>query len=199
MKKNRSPKKLYKVPFYIEKVLNVESWLNNSRELIKTADTFENDLNILWGPITNYKKIDDTRPKLHTSQVIYFMLIAYAIENMCKAVIVHKKRSKIKDEIKKKGKLPSFLKTHNLVNLVTDGTGLTINDQEEELLYRLERHSVWAAKYPVPTAFEDIDTHKILPGGKEIFVSYLHCEDNKRIKSLVIKIDDNVKSILKNN
>ncbi|MBI5025565.1 MAG: hypothetical protein HZC12_02320 [Nitrospirae bacterium] len=128
---------LVHLPLYIEKVLCAESWIINSQELFKTASEFENDLKILWGPPANYSTRNENQPSLSFVQGIYFMLMSYAIENMCKAVIIKMNKSKLENEIIKNKKLPNSLKTHNLINLVKDKLGIDISADEEELLMRL--------------------------------------------------------------
>jgi hypothetical protein len=188
---------LVHLPRFIEQVLCAESWIVNSQQLLKTASEFEKDLNILWGPTSNYKKRNENQPSLGFVQGIYFMLIAYAIENMCKAVIINKNKSKLKSEITKKKKLPDSLNTHNLVNLVRDKLEMKISEDEEELLMRLERNAIWAARYPVPISCKDINANKRLSTGQNMFLSYFHCDDIKRIKKLIDKIDNHSSDIVK--
>ena len=177
------------MPRYIEQAFRIESWMANSRELIKMASELEKDLSILWGPPANYNKRDESQPSLGFVQGIYFMLIAYAIENMCKAEILKKKKTKIEKEIKKGKRLRKFVSIHDLVKLVRDEVGLQISEPEEELLLRLSRTAVWAARYPVPLWVKDINANQRLSSGNELYLAYFHRDDIKRIKKLINKIE----------
>lgn len=187
------------VPQYIDKALNPELWLSNSEQLIKTANEFEKDLDILWGPPADYTKRNKSQPSLGFIQGIYFMLIAYAIENICKAAIIETNKPKLESQIIKKKKLPKLLNTHNLVKLVRDKLGINISVDDEELLLRLERNAVWASRYPVPLSCEDINANKKLSNGQILFLSYFHRDDITRIKQLFNKIETYVKRLMKKN
>lgn len=184
------------VPQYIDQALKSESWLSNSEQLIKTAREFEKDLDILWGAPANYSKRTENQPALGFIQGIYFMLIAYAIENICKAAIIKTNRIKLESEIVKTKKLPKSLNTHNLVKLVREKVGLDISVNDEELLMRLERNAVWASRYPVPLSCEDINATKRLSNGQKSFLSYFHRDDIKRIKQLFNKIETHVNELI---
>ncbi len=183
---------LVNLPIFIERVLQVDSWISNAEQLVKTASEFEKDLNILWGPVSNYQNRNENQPTLGFLQGIYFMLIAYSIENMCKAIIIAMRKSELENEIKKTKKLPESLKTHDLVKLVGKEAGIKISIQEEELLMRLENNAVWAARYPVPVYCKDIRAKKRLSTGEELFISYFHCDDIKKIKGLLQKIEHRI-------
>lgn len=184
------------LPLYAEKSLNVESWLINSQELLKVAATFEDDINLLSGPQANFKNRSYDKPCLSALEEAYFMFIAYAIENMCKAIMISQNTGKYRSEIMQTKKLPSDLKTHNLVNLVRNEAGLLISEDEEVLLARLERNAVWSARYPVPSSFGDISGYKQLCNGEKTFISYFHRDDIKRIKALLNKIKSHSKKFL---
>lgn len=184
------------VPLYIDQALKPELWLSNSEQLLKTANEFEKDLDILWGQPVNYTKRNENQPSLGFIQGIYFMLIAYAIENICKATIIKINKPKLKSEIVKKKKLPKSLNTHNLVKLVRHKVGIEISVNEEELLLRLERNAVWASRYPVPLSCEDINANKRLSSGQKLFLSYFHRDDIKRIKQLFNKIENHIKEVI---
>ena len=76
---------------------------------------------------------------------VALMLLAFAIENRCKAVIVSKQPQLISGN----SRLPGALVTHDLGKLV-GACGLAPTDMESAVLARLSEYA-WAGRYPVPT------------------------------------------------
>jgi hypothetical protein len=77
----------------------------------------------------------------------YFMLVAFALENLAKAVIVHRRRDEWSPETTE---LPACLKTHRLPDLLGE-IGLTWDQWYLGVLERLTRAVTWAGRYPVPS------------------------------------------------
>jgi hypothetical protein len=93
------------------------------------------------------------------------MLVAYAIENYFKAILVAENREKYRQEIlfkaKGEGNLPKDLKKngHDLIQLVNKTKSkLDLAEAELSLLTRLYRHSVWQGRYPVPGKADDLNS-----------------------------------------
>jgi hypothetical protein len=84
----------------------------------------------------------------------FFMLVGFAIENLCKAVLVHRRREELVAQ--KLTRLPDFLATHDLYQLLTD-LGAQIPDaMVRNVLERLYRPSEWAGRYPTPVMAIDL-------------------------------------------
>ena len=76
---------------------------------------------------------------------IALMLLAFAIENQCKAVLVSKQPQLISGN----ARLPGSLVTHDLGKLV-GACGVAVTSTESAVLARLSEYT-WAGRYPVPT------------------------------------------------
>lgn len=80
---------------------------------------------------------------------VYYMLWAYAIENLLKALIV---KSKAKSWTNKGllTKLPKELKSHDLPGLVKK-SGLTyLHGEYEDIFEKLKECILWYGRYPIP-------------------------------------------------
>lgn len=181
--------------FFVERALSFNDWLIHADGLLKTALMLEPRLKRLYGPVSKHPKRTRNKPPLVTIQGIYFMLTAYALENLCKAVIIKKTASELKSTMSKTGCFPTTLITHNLVRLVKE-VGIVTNHQEEEMLIRLERNAVWFARYPVPTSYEKLNHYVQISNGQRIFISFFRNDDIERIKKLVRKVRNIVKNSL---
>jgi hypothetical protein len=88
----------------------------------------------------------------------YFMLVAFALENLAKAVIVHRRRGEWRPETTE---LPACLKTHKLPDLLEE-IGLKWDRWYFGVLERLTRASMWAGRYPVPARAEQLNrSHEV--------------------------------------
>ena len=83
------------------------------------------------------------------------MLAGFAIENLCKGYLAGRLSPKEQEDVKTAGKLPTTLKTHDLLELVRS-TGMIFSDQEEDLLERIGEAAIWRGRYPSPIYHEKI-------------------------------------------
>ena len=137
---------------YQEQVLTPHLWINQADELITASKKFAPSIKKYWLTVGKYYD-----PKSHIYsppagfkptkllQSTYFMLVAYAIENYFKAILVADSKFEFRNEIMQTGKLPKALKRHNLVKLAGE-TGFSLNDIELNLLTRLYRNSFLQAR-----------------------------------------------------
>lgn len=132
---------------------NKEAWFHTGMDLLHSADillerTFKaakivktiKSGNIEPGT-KEYNALADWTSFNHAS-----LLIALAIENFLKGVWVVQNDIQTSDNI---SKLPSELKTHNLVDL-SKKIGLVLNKKEMNALYILEDFILWRGRYPIP-------------------------------------------------
>jgi hypothetical protein len=86
----------------------------------------------------------------HTVQV-YFMLCAFALENLFKARIVQVQRTVIEEQLRTKpDDLPELLAAHDLVSLAVRAGMEKFADEEGFFLKKLSAASVWYGRYPLP-------------------------------------------------
>jgi hypothetical protein len=127
-------------------------WRAKADALLKVATSLESQIKIKTNVI-------DSNPSNFQFPFdlikVYFMLIAFAAENMFKSKLVKQAiRGKKKNLLAVK-KLPKWLKSHNLIALAKQAK-ISLKPKEVELLERLTIHATWAARYPIPIKFEDL-------------------------------------------
>ncbi len=130
--------------------LEPESWIAKARGLLEAAQSLEDTL---VSPARLRGKTDPSwRPstdgRFLNMNGICLMLRAYALENLCKAILIRAlpeaERNAVLD-----GTLAESATGHALLDLFRRA-GLEADDMEQEQLRRLTRASVWFGRYPVP-------------------------------------------------
>lgn len=81
-------------------------------------------------------------------RAIILVLAAYAAENLCKGHLVATRRMEVTRSAKQ-GRLPDWLKGHNLPKLLEE-VGFKTQEEDRILANRLSRAAIWSARYPVP-------------------------------------------------
>ena len=184
---------------YQERVLDPISWINQADKLIQASRKLEPSIKKYW--LTASKFIDPNegtynpppgfQPK-RLLQDTYFMLVAYAIENYFKAILVSENEEKYSQEILHAGNLPEDLKKngHDLIALsMKIKSKLSLTDMETSLLTRLYRHSVWQGRYPVPHKADDLNNTATYDGkGFDIKAIGLWPDDIDGLKILIRRI-----------
>jgi hypothetical protein len=144
---------------YRVRLLDPESWKQTARQLIEAAALLEPKIDEFWKHLgTQRANASSWRPWNDEFVAIYFMLCAYAIENLLKAQIIQKKKPKICAQIDAKPTLPKVLIGHDLYRLTIEAGFLELAKEEEMLLRRLSRCSVWYGRYPVPLTTAALQT-----------------------------------------
>jgi len=176
---------------FAQQLLNPNNWFLTANDLTSAADRLAPDIEAFWESLASS---EDSLPLSVFSgsrfQHTFMMLYGFAIENLCKGHAV-KELSPKEQQTVKRGKLPKRLKTHDLVNLVTKGIGLTIDDHEKELLKRLKKAVKWAGRYPVSADLMDKGKNGIrdillnMPGG-------INNDDLQRTRELTNRIRNQV-------
>ena len=178
---------------YQERVLTPYSWIKQGDELIQASKKLEPSIKKHWLAVSKYFDPNkgtynpplEFRPK-RLLQATYFMLVAYAIENYFKAILVAVSKFEYRKEIMETGKLPKALNKHDLIKLAGE-TGFIFNDIELNLLTRLYRNSFWQARYPVPNnanGLKKISSHN----GKVFFAAFLAPQDIHNLTIVVRRI-----------
>ena len=112
-------------------------------------------------------------------------MIAYAIENYFKALLIHRNREALRNRLI--SALPDYLKKHDLIELARD-VNLSLDVIEEELLSRLGRNSIWAARYPVPTVPGAFGAMKMFSDGRSYLTAYFGPTDVSRVHGFVDRL-----------
>lgn len=178
---------------YQEQVLTPVYWIKQADELIQASKKLEPSIKKYW--LTGSKYFDpnkgtynpppEFKPK-KLLQATYFMLVAYAIENYFKAVLIAKFEPTYKSEILRTGKLPQALNKHNLMELATR-TNFTLSNIDTSLLARLSRNSLWQGRYPVPVNANQLNSMTI-HNGNAFFTAFFAPPDISNLNTLTRRI-----------
>lgn len=90
---------------------------------------------------------------------VALMLLGYAIENMCKCILIERDPSLVDGEFG----LARSLRTHDLVGL-TKRCGCDLDQEALRALDLLTEFSIWAGKYPIPLFAVPRDSRQPSPG-----------------------------------
>ena len=103
-----------------ESALRKDRWFSKARELLATAAQSERRISEYWRRLRSWANEQGKPPRQRTKLMIakpqetYFMLVAYAIENLCKGHLGEQGTLRPRSE----GSLPRELKEHDLYKLV---------------------------------------------------------------------------------
>lgn len=184
-KRKIKPNHLYEAIAFSERLVDTDSWIEKADELLAASSILEKDIVAYWSAMS----IENGRvagiPNRRLVQGPYFLLIAYALENYFKALLVHRNRELLKNRLL--STLPDYLKKHDLIELGRD-VSLKLDIAEEDLLLRLGRNSIWAARYPVPTGPCALAAMKKYSDGKHYMTAYLGPNDVSRIHGFIDRL-----------
>ena len=149
------------------------------------------DLNLKWsgfGKALVHGLEDQTTPLVPDHyQGPYFMLLAYAAENLLKAAAVACNGPRYRAEFRAKLKFPKELRNHDLVKLA-QLVQLSFSMEEEDLLRRLTRSAVWFGRYPVPLEYAHMSGDQIFSDDNEYLVSWFGGNDIERLNEFLLSL-----------
>jgi hypothetical protein len=134
------------------RLLDPEAWQQTARQLLEAAALLEPKINEFWQNMRSQSMLVSTSWRSWNDEfiAIYFMLCAFAIENLLKGQIIRTNQVEICALIEGGSALPKFLKGHDLYKLTLDAGFPELAKYDEGLLRRLSRCSVWYGRYPIP-------------------------------------------------
>ena len=181
---------------YSERLSDWRLWVNKADELLEAAMLLEPHVREYWsavttnseeGRYTDPSKTPRTPPP--NPQSAYFMLVAYALENLLKAILIRDRQNGLRNRLFKR--LPHVVKTHDLTYLAKEAN-VSVSLVEEDLLHRLSWQSTWAGRYPIPVEASALRNVESYSDGKSYLTAcfYRNDADNltdliKRVKALV--------------
>lgn len=159
-------------------------WIRKAKDLLTTADLIEPEVVRLWDSVD--KGLDNMEHEIIADyyQGTYFMLRAFAVENILKAVIIRNKSSEYRRKFRESLKFPKDLKSHNLVKLAKKA-GFDFNAEQEDLLRRLARSATWYGRYPIPLDYRHSAGAEMFEDGNEYSVSWFGSNDVERINAFI--------------
>ena len=186
MQKNRlKPNQTIQAIQFSERLTDTRLWIEKADELVSAANFLEAEVLKYWSEI----KIENNQivgiPNRKDAQQAYFLLIAYALENFLKALLIHQNQKTLKGRLLQK--LPDYLLSHNLIELSSKAR-FNINVPEEELFCRLSRFSIWKARYPIPLYSDALANMKILSDEKAHFTDYYKPQDMNLIHNIIDRL-----------
>ena len=182
---------------FSNRLTDTKLWIMKADELIAAANVLEAEVEKYWSEI----QIGEHNQPVNTSgrkdvQGAFSLLIAYALENYFKALLVYRNQKNLKGWLLTK--LPRYLNQHDLIKLASK-LRFKLDISEEELLCRLSRSSIWAARYPIPIEPESLANMKNFSTGQSCFIAYYAPQDIKRIHDFVDRLCNYVLAEIENN
>lgn len=181
---------------YTKALLCPRSWIQKADELMEAAHLLEIELTRHWSSVSLEGEVPEVPPELiglGNLQAPYFMLVAYAIENYCKAELVRANEKELRNRVLIK-RLPKYLNDHDLRRLV-GRLKLSLSILEEELLARLTRCSLWVGRYPVPTGSNGMRNLEQFSDGRAYLLAYFAAPDRQRIHDFVVRLRERVAAV----
>jgi hypothetical protein len=170
-------------------------------ELIAAANILEIEVEKYWSEIqVENNQIVSTSNRKYV-QGAFSLLIAYALENYFKDLLIHRNQKDLKGWLLTKlrsTKLPKCFFKHDLGRLASE-LKLKLDTSEEELLYRLSRSSIWSARYPIPIEPEALANMKKFSNGQSYLIAYYAPQDIKRIHNFIDRLRNHVLAEIENN
>lgn len=140
-----------------------ESWFDHAERLLDAANLVRPDVERFWDAFVRSLRDEAVQLPRRNFGGVYFMLVAYAIENLLKGALVRKHRSSLCEEVERTGRIPGRLKSHDLWNL-SQSIAFVPQPQDEDLLRRLAKAAVWVGRYPAPTSLASADSERFSDG-----------------------------------
>ena len=163
------------------------NWIRKARNLYESAKRLEPEVILVWESYRGHAK-DATIPlKPDHFQGPYFMLLAFASENLFKAAAIARDGLKYKVAFGRTQKFPKELTKHDLVKLA-QLVDFTYSSEEEDILRRLTRSAIWFGRYPAPLNYVEMSGQETFSDGNEYAVSWFGGNDVPRLNAFILSL-----------
>ena len=169
---------------YKAKAFDKGSWLECADNLLESARLLEPKIRELWHSYRAHLNDRNVLPSQDHYHGPYFMLVAFAVENILKAAIVQAGAAELTARFEKDSKFPKELKGHDLLALAK-AAGVSIGFEVEDLLRRLTRNAIWSGRYPVPIYHDDSQPGEVYSDGTKYSVAFFGAKDVERLRQFV--------------
>ena len=159
-------------------------WIRKAKDLLKSADLIQPEVVRLWNSVEEGLDNMDREILADYYQGTYFMLRAFAVENILKAVIIRNKSTEYRRKFRDTLKFPKELQSHDLVKLAKKA-GFDFTVEQEDLLRRLTRSATWHGRYPIPLNYRHSAGEERFKDGREYSVSWFGSNDVGRINDFI--------------
>lgn len=177
---------------YVQILLNERKWFSQAVDLENSAVLLEDKVREMWLSFEKYRDTKNSKFLINDNYAYtYSMLMAFAIENYLKGVLVRndkEREQKLKEELLERAALPEVLKTHELYTLATKINAIDAS-KYESLLRRLSQSAIWRGRYPVPLLSKALYDQQFSDGS--VFnISFLQKDDVDQVKELLLHIKE---------
>lgn len=173
--------------WYRDTLSDPQRWRDKARDLLDAAACLEPRVEQAWA--AHREKGQSAGRHFHDVYGPYFMLVAFALENLCKAVLVHQRRSELPDVLVK---LPRFLNSHDLPDMLKQISVSVPDGYLAGVFARLKRAALWAGRYPVPT-----EADELLTGiHRDVVLDLYTADDVNDLRHLVAEVQRHVEKVL---
>ena len=159
-------------------ICDPEAWRTKATNLVAVASVLEPAFERFW----EQRKVG--RPWDDGQIAIYFMLCAFALENLMKASFV--------ERMIEEGSLfpgtenfPIELKCHNLIVLTQRCGKPELAEEHASILQRLSRSAAWYGRYPAPILPKDMNSLSTSPNGELVGLRGYATEDREDVMYLL--------------
>jgi hypothetical protein len=169
---------------YSQRLLDSTGWIRCADSLLEAARLLEVEIEEQWSHV----KVDkgEVVATLGRTEIFgpYFLLVAFALEDFFKAVLLNAEKPTLRNKLI--SSIPRFIMQHDLVKLAS-AAKLSASLEEEDLLRRLSRNSVWAGRYPVPTEPTAVQAVELYSDGRAYLTAYFASSDIERLRRLILR------------
>jgi hypothetical protein len=174
---------------YVNAARHWRDWFHAADELQQALDLLKPQVAGWWDGMERWRASKE-RPRKFPAlgcHSIAMMLMAFAVENLCKGALIRNGLLDISTERLARKGLPRAITTHNLRVLVR-AVEMPTDDREQELLSRMTRSSRWRGRYPVPVKYEDAIHSLVVDDGNKYPAAWFGASDIERMDALVAKL-----------
>jgi hypothetical protein len=188
-------------------LLSSSDWVRKARDLLATAELVAPVVAEEWRRKKDIVKgLTQEWPQDHSAT--YFMLTAFAVENLLKGALVVLRYHEIAADFDSKpssGKsLPKLLQSHDLMHLVRlvrksqlrppySAPELSLSLEEEDLVRRLTLNAKWYGRYPIAISPRGSGDEKF-SDGKVYNLRWFGEQDVEKLKLLVARFREELHS-----
>lgn len=167
-------------------LLDASKWFLAAADLLASAELLEPSVRSWWRSLL--QRIDGSKVTTPERRVqrVYFMLLGFAAENLCKAALISRLSSTERTVVRKAGTLPARLKTHDLFTLLHH-IAFPLEEFDDALIPRLETASQWYGRYPVPVLASKRFL-RTLPSGREVTTALYASTDPEQAREFIERL-----------
>jgi hypothetical protein len=183
---------------FADAVVDSDEWFATALDLMFTAECLESKIEKYFEVMKVRGEAREKRRSLvflyePDPRGSYLMLVAYAVENLCKGLLVVKEKELVWSAAEggaKGNALSKTLKGHKILDLLS-AIDFPFRPGDKELAALLRRNSEWSGRYPVPIRFDHETLSTSMPD-----VEALHNGGLTVVKDFISRVDSFISSEL---